>query len=470
MENKHTISQLWQPRIEARAGAKYLGIVEALSADLRSGLIRPGDRLPAQRVVAKALGVDLTTVTRAFNLARERGLIDAAIGKGSFISKAAGTGSTDALAVLPAIDLSMNIPPQPEAAELGRRLSEAVDVILARAGGMAHLHYQASGGSEPDRSAAALWLGQRIASLSPARVLVAGGCQSALFAICHALARTGDETIAAGAVTYPGIQAVATRLGLKLVGLAMDADGIVPESFEDQCNRRKPKALYVIPAIDNPTTATLPTERRLRIVEIARRHGVAIIEDDPYSRLMEADLPSFASLAPELTWHVATLSKCVTPALRIAYVIVPDKASADKISDVLRATSLMAPPLMAAVASRWIGSGAIGEITDAVRMESAARQEIARTVLDDFPFAADPNGHHLWLRLPGQWRAVEFAYHAERSGLSVVPSSAFAISSPAPEAVRVSLGAASNRSVLGGALTLLKELLSRPSLSARAIV
>ena len=470
MDNRHAISHLWQPRIEARAGPKYLGIVEALSADLRSGLIGPGDRLPAQRAVARALGVDLTTVTRGFNLARERGLIDATTGKGSFISKAADAASADALAVLPAIDLSMNIPPQPEAAELGRRMTEAVDVVLARAGGMAHLHYQASGGSEPDRSAGASWLGQRIAALSPERVLLAGGCQSALFAICHTLARIGDATIATGAVTYPGIQAVAGSLGLKLAGLAMDADGIVPESFEDECNRRKPKALYVIPAIDNPTTATLPKERRLRIVEIARRHDVAIIEDDPYSRLMQADLPSFASLARELTWHVATLSKCVTPALRIAYVVAPDKASADKLSDVLRATSLMAPPLMAAVTSRWIGSGVIGEITEAIRTESTARQEIARTVLADFPFQADPNGHHLWLRLPGHWRAVEFAYHAERSGLSVVPSSAFAISSPAPEAVRVSLGAASKRSVLGGALGLLNDLLSRPSLSARAVV
>ena len=459
----------WQPRMESGVGAKYLRIVEALGADWRAGLIKPGDRLPSQRAVAKDLGVDLTTVTRAFNEAGARGLIDATTGRGSFVSMDAKAPSTNALLDFPAIDLSMNIPPQPEEAGLARRLPDAVADVLGRIGGMAHLHYQESGGSEPDRAAGALWLGRRIPALSPDRVLVAPGSQGALFALCQFLARPGDA-IAAGVVTYPGIQAVATQLGLRLVGLAMDRDGILPEAFAEECALRKPAALYVIPAIDNPTTATLPEERRRQLVEIARGHGVPIIEDDPYSELVDDPPAPFAAIAPELTWHIATLSKIITPALRIAYVAAPGTAAAAGMSKNLRATVLMASPLMAAVASRWIGDGMILDIVAAIRGESRARQKIAATVLLDLEFEADPCGHHLWLPLPVHWRAVEFAYYAERSGLSIVPGSAFATVSPAPNTVRLSLGAAASRATLISALSRLRDILAQPPVSARALV
>ena len=77
----------WRPRLVESARLKYLGIVEALEADVRSGRVHPGDRLPSQRAIAEALGVDLTTVTRAFNEARRRGLVDARAGRGSFIRR-----------------------------------------------------------------------------------------------------------------------------------------------------------------------------------------------------------------------------------------------------------------------------------------------------------------------------------------------------------------------------------------------
>src|ERR1700761_6115246 len=97
----------WRPRLVESARMKYLGIVEALEADVRSGRVRPGDRLPPQRAIAEALGVDLTTVTRAFNEARRRGLVDAQAGRGSFISEGAEAGALGgAGGVTSVIDLS----------------------------------------------------------------------------------------------------------------------------------------------------------------------------------------------------------------------------------------------------------------------------------------------------------------------------------------------------------------------------
>src|ERR1700743_1374461 len=103
---------MWQPRLIESARMKYLGIVEALEADIRSGRVARGERLPPQRVIAEALDVDLTTVTRAFNEARRRGLVEAPAGRGPFISEKLDANEPPEHAH-PLIDLSMNIPPQP---------------------------------------------------------------------------------------------------------------------------------------------------------------------------------------------------------------------------------------------------------------------------------------------------------------------------------------------------------------------
>ncbi len=459
----------WRPWLVESSQLKYRGIVEAIEADLRAGRIQPGARLPPQRAIAQALGVDLTTVTRALNEARRRGLVDATVGRGTFISTHFADTRGTGLNAVPAVDLSMNIPPQPAAAHLQHLIPATIEDLLSSERGMLHLRYQESAGSEPDRAAASIWLGRRIEGVQPASILLANGAQSALFAICECLLEPG-ESIAAGAVTYPGLKAIAQHRGYVLQPLDMDDEGIVPQSFEACCQRSAPKALYVIPTIDNPTTATLPEERRRKIAAIARKYGVAIIEDDPYSPL-RADAPTpLARLVPELTWHIATLSKCATPALRIAYVVAPGEAEVMRLAGVLRATSLMAPPLNAALASRWITTGTLDDITDAIRQEAAARQKIARSVLGNAEFAADPHGHHIWLRMPSHWRAADLAEHAGRSGIAIVPSSAFAIASSVPEAVRISLGVAAEREALFPALKLLANLVAQPMSAAKAIV
>lgn len=455
----------WRPRLEG-ARLKYLGIVEALEADLRAGRVSPGDRLPAQRAVAEALGVDLTTVTRAFNEARRRGLIDAHPGRGTFIRE---SGETDSGGRGPMLDLSMNIPPQPPAARLQERIAKEIADLLSHPRGLLHLHYQESCGSEPDRRAGAAWLGRRIDGLHPGRVLVAGGAQAALFALCETLLKPG-ETIAAGTATYPGLRAAALQKGLLVTPLAMDEGGIIPEDFERVCRDRAPKALYVIPSIDNPTTATLSETRRHALAGLAREHGVAIIEDDPYAPLLPDAPPAIAAIAPDIAWHIATLSKCATPALRVAYVAAPGAAQAQRLAGVLRSTTLMAPPLMAALASRWIAEDRLDEIANAIREENLARQAIAAAVLQGRSFAADPHGHHLWLKLPPPWRAADFAEQADRSGVAIVPGAAFAVGTPPIEAVRVSLGVAPDRGALEDALTLLSGLIAQPPPDMRAIV
>ncbi|WP_165645254.1 aminotransferase class I/II-fold pyridoxal phosphate-dependent enzyme, partial [Oharaeibacter diazotrophicus] len=274
--------------------------------------------------------------------------------------------------------LSLNIPPQPARADLAGRLARTTAEVLR--GGAGLLQYCPVAGTEADRVAGAYRLGKVLGPVDPGRVVVASGAQASLFAIFAAILAPGAR-IGMGVVTYPGARAAAERVGAAIVPLAMDAEGVVPEAVADACRAGSVSALYLVPTLDNPTTATMSVERRSAIAAIARREGLAIVEDDPYGPLALDPPDPIAARAPERTWYVATLAKCATPGLRIAHVAAPTARAADAVGAALRATTLMASPLAAAVATRWIADGTLAKIVAAIREESAARQEIAAAVL-----------------------------------------------------------------------------------------
>ncbi len=111
----------WSPTLDAADGPVYEGIVEALERDISSGRLHRGERLPTHRALAKTLGVDLTTVTRAYNEARRRGLTEARVGQGTFVSESRARPAGHAAAGI-AVDLSMNLPPSPIEADLEGRI------------------------------------------------------------------------------------------------------------------------------------------------------------------------------------------------------------------------------------------------------------------------------------------------------------------------------------------------------------
>ncbi len=450
----------WNPTIAGDAGPKYLAIVRALADDIRAGRLPPGMRLPPQRALAKHLNVDLTTVTRAFNEARRTGLIDATAGRGSFVRGPTPAIETRRPEPSGSVDFSMNMPPQPVAARLAERMEMGLSRLARSSGFLDCMQYQDNAGNMADRAAAAQWLGRRLGPLSVQRVLVAGGAQVVLAAVLAAVLKPGDA-LCVPALTYPGLRMAAERRGARLVPVACDEDGLDPDAFLGVCKAEGPRALYLVPTLDNPTTATLPRARRERIAEVARSHGVAVIEDDAYGALPPDAPAPIASLAGDITWHVATLSKCVSPGLRIAYVAAPGTNEAVRLAAELRAINMMASPLTAALASQWIADGDLDAVIAAIRQENGLRQAVAREALRGLDVRAHSCGHHLWLRLPEPWRRDEFGAHARQLGLSVIQSDAFAVG-PAPDAIRVSLGAAPDAETLQYGLSLLATLLAHP--------
>jgi DNA-binding transcriptional MocR family regulator len=465
----NSTAAFWLPGALARDAPKYLAIAQALSADIRAGRLAPGTQLPPQRQLAKTLGVDLTTVTRAFNEIRREGLVEGNTKRGTFVSAPRITRyEAPPLDSSPLIDLSMNMPPQPADALLREAIRDGIGTVLSSPHALLQLHYQDNAGAPADRAAGALFLEPRLGRIEMDRLVVTSGSQAALFAVISTLLEPG-AVLAAPAVTYPGLRSVAARCGVHLVPVASDEEGLIPRDFEHLCQTNLPRALYCVPTLDNPTTATLPPARREALVAVAQRYNVAIIEDDAYGALPEQAPTPLAALAPELTWHIATLSKCATPALRLAYVVAPNIAGALQLTAQTRVTNLMAPPLMAGLATVWIKDGTLERLTAAIRRENRARQAMAAIALRGFTFRANPEAHHLWLSLPKAWAQADFSADARKAGLAIVGSEAFAVGEP-PAALRISLGAAPTQEALRQGLNTLAAILSVPPRGVPGIV
>ena len=442
--------QFWLSAIDRMHKPLYLAIADAIGRAVEARDIKPGETLPPQRQLARALDVDLTTVTRGYAEARRRGLVEAAVGRGTFVRSADWPPYSPG-SLAPLIDLSMNPPPQSQDPTLRELLRTGFEKMLGEADMAALMGYHLGGGSPWARAAGADWVRALLPAADADRTLVCNGGQSAIMALLTLLTRPG-ELILTEPLTYQRFRAAATHLGLRLAFVAADADGILPDALEEACTTQAPKALYCIPTMHNPTAATMTPARRAAIAEVVLRHRLPVIEDDAYGQLPSKPIEPLAALAPACGWYISTLSKCLSPGLRLAYVVAPDREQANRLETALRATTLMPNLLMTVLVTSWIQQGTASALRDGVRREIVARQAIARSVLPNDAFIAHPEAPHLWLTLPSGWHRMTFIGHVRSLGLALTPSDPFAVQQPAPNAVRIGLGAAGSQTALRAAL------------------
>jgi DNA-binding transcriptional MocR family regulator len=449
----------WIPRIPPDALPLYVAIADEIARDTESGRLPAGTRLPTHRALAATLGVDVTTISRAYAEAHRRGLVVGQVGRGTYVRgapPAARPRQADALGV---IDLTVILPPEPSDecdAAMRRALSE-----LSRSPAIAAwLTYAPIGGSMDHREAGATWCTTHGVPASADRVVVCGGAQQALTAILSAHCEPGDVVLTE-ALTYPGFLAAAQLLRLRVIGVAVDREGLVPDALAHACRTHRPKLLLATPTLQNPTASVMPLARRRRVAAVLRERGVGLVEDDVYSSLVPDAPRPLASLVPELSYFVSSLSKVVTPALRTAFIVAPSAAHATKLSPHVRATGWLAAPLLAEIAARWIVQGDADRIAAARRAEAGARQVILHTQLGLPRGAGSSHALHHWLELPRQWdHASDFVDALRRRGVLVTSGDAFAVNPTQPtRAVRVSLGAAPSRAVLAGALETIASVL-----------
>jgi DNA-binding transcriptional MocR family regulator len=452
----------WVTGFAAGDGPRYLQLARLLEHAIAQGSLRAGDRLPPQRRLAELLNIDLTTVTRGFAEARRRQLIEARGTLGTFVA-------APKVELTQSIDLSMNIPPPPADGEMEALLRRGMSQVLMRTDADLLMTYHLGGGSSTDRNAGARWLKPMLGRIDIERVVTCPGAQSALAALILALTQPGDA-ILMESLAYPGLPMAATQLGRRIETVAVDESGMRPDSLEDACRKYNARLIYLNPTLQNPTTRTMPEKRRLEIVGVAARLNVKIIEDDPYWPLADNAPPPLARLMPEQVFYVSTLSKCLSPGLRTAFVALADMQSQHDFLSALRTFSLTSP-LTATLVTQWIHDGSAAELLAGVKAESHARQRMATGTLSGATSGTANQGIHVWLTLPSYWRALDLCAAARGHGLVVAPSAAFYTGHNPPNAIRISLGGCRSRVQLEAGLRKLSSLLAqKPSVQHELVV
>ncbi|QKD04454.1 PLP-dependent aminotransferase family protein [Mesorhizobium loti] len=448
----------WRPDISDPHRPAYLALAEAIARDLTTGRLKPGDRLPSQRTLAAALGLNFTTVSRGYREAHRRGLIEARVGSGSHVARQPDSTSVS-LRRRDLSDRTMNQAPELDDPTLLRRMRAIWEETSEDLGAL--LRYQSPGGSAEDKAAALRWLSRRGIEATSEKIIISPGTHAVMLAILRSIARPGD-TICSEDITYPGIIAICDHLGLKLVGLPSDALGLDPQALADRALAGPVRALYLNPTIRNPTTHTIVAKRRAELVEVARRFGIEILEDDAYGLFPTDAPPPLVMLAPELTYHIVGLSKCLAAGLRVAYAVMPSGKSAETIGAQLKTEIVMASPLTTTLATRWIETGVADEILQQLRLESRLRQKIAAEMLPMHTMTADPEGFHIWITPPKPWTRQRIVDWMRGHALGAVASDAFVVGRTPPEALRLCLGGAATRADMQRALAFMIDAFNNP--------
>ncbi|MCA9626957.1 MAG: PLP-dependent aminotransferase family protein [Myxococcales bacterium] len=445
---------MWIPKL-APEKAAYQALADSIAEAISSGELAPGDRLPPQRELADALGVNLGTVSRGYQLACQRGLTQGEVGRGTYVRSDHGGMSAfeHQQSGRMLIDLSMNTPSPVHDPNLSQLLRE-----LARDDCQHLLRYQVPGGNAAQLEAGAEWLSRLGLAAQPAELFVCGGAQHAIFLCFLALTQRG-QTVLCEELTYPGAAAAARSLGLQVHAVSLDDQGLEPEALDRALRSTRAKLIYALPTLHNPTTGSLSKHRRAEIAEIVERHQAWLIEDDILGGLLRKPPTPVASLIPERSFFVGSVSKLLAGGLRVAYVRSPP-AWRQRLVSSLQASSWMTSPITCELSRRLILSGEVENILDSRRAEISERNRIARELLADFELRT-ADTYHGWLELPTPWSADAFTAELAQRGVLVRSATAFHLGRGAvPAAVRVSLSGARSDAELRVGLDRIRELLA----------
>jgi DNA-binding transcriptional MocR family regulator len=415
---------------------EYLKLADTIAAEIEAGALKPGDRLPPQRSFAYERKIAVSTASRVYAELLRRRLVVGEVGRGTFISDE--TRRDIAAPAEPRgarINLEINYPMLPnQSAMIAKSLGgldrpEALEVALRQS---------SSTGTSVARKLSAAFLARKDWSPDADHIVfTANGRQSiaaALAAVVPSGGRCGVE-----ALTYPFLKGIAARLGVTLVPLAMDEDGVRPDAVQKAHREAHLSAIYVQPIIHNPLGMTMPPARRADLVSVVEMLDLIIIEDIVYSFLDE-EAP-LAALAPDRCITIDSLSKKVAPGLALGFIVAPPRLRESVMASV-RSGGWTASGFALAAGQRLMADGTAAELSRLKRLDAIRRQQMAAKWLSGYEIQSSGKAYHLWLKLPSHWRSQTFVAAAAGRDIALTPSTTFAaIPGHAPNAVRLALAA-----------------------------
>ena len=466
----------------------YLQIAEQIRDAIVGGDIGNGDRLTPERRLAALLDVNRTTVVNAYRELASDGFVTGQVGRGTVVTYQRpdretekdsrlepGLGSVhkdrsserarlpwqqllastsgfrydsmilDATTVAARDDVIRftTATPSPELYPVGQ-----IDAILSEAletAGHELLQHTPSEGFGPLRDALASWMGDeaRRAGISvefdSSRILIASGSQQALYMTARALVEPGD-LVAIESPTYLGAAQVFQACGARLLAIPVDRDGMNVDLLGELISRRRPKLIYTLPTFQNPTGSVLALERRHRLLDLASRYQVPIIEDDPYGALRYEGhaLPTLASIdrarGGDRVVYLSTISKMLFPGFRIGWVTGP-RAVLDRLAQIKQIVDLDTNALIQWAVWAFLSRGLLDKHLDLLRQAYPQRLNRMIDGLEEhggglIRFDRPDGGLYLWCRIASQLRVRDLLVESAREGVAFAPGEPFYIDEP----------------------------------------
>lgn len=442
----------------------YQSIAETIRNGIQKGDLKPGDRLPPHRILADQIGVTVGTVARGYNLAASWGLVSGEIGRGTIVSSHESGYDHVPLKLNDSyVDLGVLKPTSTTAPALRKQAFEdTLKKVGIRWKNKAFIGFPPEFGLTQYRRAGASWIARLGIEASEDEVLLTAGGQEAIHLLLTTLTDPGDP-ILVEELTHISFKELGSILNLKMIGISMDDQGIMPDALQAATRQSQARVLFITPTNNSPTTAVMSRQRREQIIDIALKNNLFIIENGLFSNFT-AELPDpIAALCPEQTAYVTSLSFCASPEIRVGYLKTLKK-NIPKLKAAKRALAVSGSMISAEIATHWISSGILEELMDWQIREIKARAQIAADILGGLDYRYSPDGMFMWLTLPAPWRVTDFTNAARDRNVMVLESERFVIGrGAAPHAIRISLTSAQTREHLVEGLKIIVDLIDSPS-------
>ncbi|UWR20868.1 PLP-dependent aminotransferase family protein [Sulfitobacter sp. S190] len=461
---------IWSPDVDPMLKPKYKSVVAAIRKGIDEGVLLSGDKLPPVRDLGWKLGMTPGTVARAYTILTDEGVLEAEVGRGTFVAderipeKPLNLIEIDSVVHKTGGDtdtVNLFSPHLPNAGQSQLIKKLLVDIGTEPPSGV--MHYPSRRGAKEARTGMVRFLrGTPIGPIEERDIVLSHGGQNAIMLIFQTILKGRRPVIFVEDLAYPGFRRAAEALRADVVPVAMDADGIIPDALATLAERHaEAQILCTSPEVHSPTCGFTPLERRLELVEVARRHDLQIVEDDCY-RMGQSEAEGYRQLAPERGWYLTSLSKSITPALRVGCAIGPrDRTSAlQRVAE--HGFFGLATP-MTDLTAALLHHPQIDDVMAGCRNGVSTYVKTAVNILGRYDLHWREDVPFFWLNLPDGWRAGKFCSEAEVRGVRVRAAEEFAARhANAPHAVRIAVNAGVSLRSFEAAMERLRDLLDDP--------
>jgi len=458
---------IWPEALPKSKGPKYSLVADTIRKAIETKALDVGAKLPPVRELAYRLQITPGTVARAYTILTDEGLLHAEVGRGTFVAPPKSPILDDVwsrqLHLAEARDEKHVSLFSPRLVDMGQvALIRECMLKVAQADPALFMNYPTRDAYKPMRQAVVEWLSDLpLGPVTHDDIVLTHGGQNGLCLVFQTILQGAKPVVLVEDLSYAGFRRAGELMRAEVVGIRMDKWGIEPGALEHVLRQTPAQAICVSPEVQNPTGTHTPLERRKEIVEIARRYDVQIVEDDCY-RMGDAHAPSFRALAPERGWHVSSISKVLTPALRVGFAIAPRDRSVDLRRSAEYGYFGLAQPL-AELTRLLLTDPRTRQIAADIRARMGEYVRVAVNALGGFDLNWAPDVPFVWLNLPSGWRSAAFSTAAEREGIQLRSADEFALrDGRAPNAVRIAMNGHVSLDRFEAAMLRLRGLLDNP--------